>query len=109
MKRSEVQGSGFRVQGSEFGLPRCQARASTLKRRFLMKKPIMSGLMIVALGAGSVFAAQNANTAKKTKPAATTSGGGSATAGGTASGGTIKKPSAKKKHHPRHRRHSKKA
>jgi hypothetical protein len=113
MKRSAQE---FRVQSSGFGF---SLLAATLKLelhalwRFQMKKLFLSGLMIVALGASSVFA-QNANAAKKTKPAATTgaiSGGGSATAGGTASGGTMKKKSSGKKKHPKrkHRRHSKKS
>lgn len=77
-----------------------------------MKKQFLSGLMMVALGAGSVFA-QNPKTAKKTKPAETTgmiSGGGSSIAGGTTSGAAFKKSSSKSKHPKRkHRRHSKKS
>lgn len=75
-----------------------------------MKRTILSSLMILALGAGSVLAAQNANKAKP-KPAAkvkATSGGSGAAAGGAASGGETKKSSGKR-HHRKHRRHSKKS
>jgi len=103
----------FRVQCSAFRPPRLKLEVQRLAWRFQMKKMFLAGLTIVALGASSVFA-QNANTAKKTRPAATTgaiSGGSSATAGGTASGGTMMKKSSGKRKHPKrkHRRHSKKS
>ncbi len=81
-----------------------------------MKRLILSSLMILALGAGSVFAAQNANAAKKaTRPRTTKtnanagmSGGSTATSGGTATGGEAKKTSGKKRHR-KHRKHAKKS
>ena len=69
-----------------------------------MKRLVLSSLMLVALGAGSVLAAQNANKAKPAaKPAAAKK---SANAGGGAAadtGGTMK--SSGKKHHRKHRKH----
>ena len=85
----------------------------------MMKKLIVSILMILALGAGSLFA-QNANTGNKkagTRPRTTkakgnanaaTSGGSTGTSGGTEAGGETKKSSGKKKH-KKHRKHAKKA
>lgn len=84
----------------------------------MMKKLIVSILMILALGAGSLFA-QNANTGNKkagTRPRTTkakgnanaaVSGGSTGTAGGTEAGGE-KKSSGKKKH-KKHRKHAKKS
>jgi hypothetical protein len=73
-----------------------------------MKRLVLSSLMLVALGAGSVLAAQNANKAKPAaKPAAAKK---SANAGGGAAadtGGTMK--ASGKKHHRKHRRHHKKS
>ncbi len=84
----------------------------------MMKKLILSSLMILALGAGSLFA-QNANTGNKkagTRPRtikakgnanAAMSGGSTGTSGGTEAGGETKKSSGKK--HTKHRKHAKKA
>jgi hypothetical protein len=71
-----------------------------------MKRLVLSSLMLVALGAGSVLAAQNANKAKPAaKPAAAKK---SANAGAApASTGGAKKASGKK--HRKHRKHHKKA
>ena len=73
-----------------------------------MRRLVMSSLVILALGAGSVFATQNANTAKPKAPAKAkaASGGGAAATGGAASGGEMKKSSGKKHHR---RKHSKKS
>jgi hypothetical protein len=79
-----------------------------------MKGLIFSSLMIAALGASSVFATQNANTASKTtRPPARISGGSTTTAGGAVIGGTAKNVAGKKsvsrtKQHRRVRRRVKK-
>ena len=66
-----------------------------------MKRLILSSAMIVALGAGSVIMAQNAN-AKKAKPVAAKKA-----AAAPATGGTMK--ASGKKHHRKHRKHAKKS
>ena len=72
-----------------------------------MKRLILSSAMIVALGAGSVIMAQNANT-KKAKPAATKKvAKNSNTAAAAPAGGTMK--GSGKKHHRKHRKHAKKS
>ena len=71
-----------------------------------MKRLVLSSLMLVALGAGSVLAAQNANKAKPAaKPAAAKKAAPAAAASNT--GGAMK--SSGKKHHRKHRKHHKKA
>jgi hypothetical protein len=71
-----------------------------------MKRLVLSSLMLVALGAGSVLAAQNANKAKPAaKPAAAKKAAPAAAASNT--GGAMK--SSGKKHHKKHRKHHKKA
>jgi hypothetical protein len=89
----------------EFGLKRRKHKIKTEDSE--MKRLILSSAMIVALGAGSVIMAQNANT-KKAKPAATKKAPkNSNTAAAAPAGGTMK--ASGKKHHRKHRKHAKKS
>ena len=76
-----------------------------------MKRLVLSSLMVIALGAGSVFAAQNSNKAKPAakaaaKPAAAKK---SADAGGAAASNKGGEMKASGKKHRKHRKHHKKA
>jgi hypothetical protein len=89
----------------EFGLKRRKHKIKTEDSE--MKRLILSSAIILALGAGSVLMAQNANT-KKAKPAATKKAAkNSNTAAAAPAGGTMK--ASGKKHHRKHRKHAKKS
>jgi hypothetical protein len=90
----------------EFGLKRRKHKIKTEDSE--MKRLILSSAMIVALGAGSVLMAQNAN-AKKAKPVAAkkTAKNANTAAAAPETGGTMK--ASGKKHHRKHRKHAKKS
>jgi len=72
-----------------------------------MKRLVLSSLMVVALGAGSAFAAQNANKAKPAaKPAAAKKSANAGAAASSNSGGGMKSSGKK---HRKARKHHKKA